>query len=70
MDTNQEVISKLKFIGKITKGDKINTTYMFVQPEGYYTSISRSFSSYENRNNTYTFVKQVISRTFEMLQSI
>ena len=69
MDTNQEVISKLKFIGKLQKGEKINTTYMYVQPESYYTSITRTLSSYENRNITYNFVKQVISRTFEIVKA-
>ena len=42
METDKEVISRLKFIGKVQKGEKINVKYMFIQPEGIITRISRT----------------------------
>ena len=48
MNTEQEIVSRLKFIGKVKKGEKINTHHMCVQPEGLITNLKRrkqSFSS-------------------------
>ena len=67
MECDNEVISRLKFIGKIQKGDKINVKYMFVQPEGVITSISRTVINQDNRNNTLNFVRNTIKQTFEII---
>jgi hypothetical protein len=66
LDTNKEIISKLKFIGHIHKGDKINTRYMYVQSSGFITSLSRTFFNHDNRGNTLTFVQETINRSFEL----
>ena len=55
MESDKEVISRLKFIGKIQKGEKINVKYMFVQPKGIATRISRTIINQDNRNNTLNF---------------
>tara|TARA_B100001059_G_C17675171_1_gene496623 strand:- start:231 stop:638 length:408 start_codon:yes stop_codon:yes gene_type:complete len=67
MENKQDVTSKLKFIGKINKGDKINTRHMYVQPDGLGTSFSRTFLYQDNRCNTLNFVNDTISRAFELL---
>lgn len=67
MDTNQEIISKLKFIGKLKKGEKINTRHMYVQPNGIGTSLSRTFIYQDNRGNALNFCQETISRAFELL---
>ena len=67
MDKNQEIISRLKFIGKIKKGEKVNTRHMYVQPEGLGTSISRTFVYQDNRGNVLSFVQDTIARAFELL---
>jgi hypothetical protein len=67
MDTNQEITSRLKFIGQLKKGDKINTRHMFVQPNGYGTSISRTFLYQDNRGNGLNFCQETITRAFELL---
>ena len=67
MDSNQEIISKLKFIGKIKKGEKINTRHMYVQPDGLGTSIIRTFIYQDNRGNVLNFCQETISRAFELL---
>lgn len=67
MDSKQEITSKLKFIGKLHKGEKINTKHMYVQPEGLGTSFSRTFLYQDNRSNTLSFIQDTISRAFELL---
>ena len=70
MDDSSEIISRLKFIAKIQKGEKINTRYVknpIVQPEGLITSISRSIFVMDNRDNTLTFLTNTIKRSFELM---
>lgn len=67
MDNNQEIVSKLKFIGKLKKGEKINTRYMYVQPDGFGTMLSRTFFYQDNRGNTLNFCQETINRSFELL---
>jgi len=67
MDNNQEIISRLKFIGKLKKGEKINTRHMYVQPDGFGTSLSRTFMYQDNRGNALNFCQDTITRSFELL---
>jgi hypothetical protein len=69
MEPDKEVISRLKFIGKVQKGEKINVKYMFVQPEGIATRISRTLINQDNRSNTLNFVRTTVSRTFTIISS-
>lgn len=69
MESDKEVISRLKFIGKIQKGEKINVKYMFVQPEGIATRVSRTLINKDNRSNTLNFIRGTIARTFEIISS-
>ena len=67
MDNTQEIISRLKFIGQLKKGEKFNTRYMYVQPDGVGTRISRTFVYQDNRGNALNFVQDTVSRAFELL---
>ena len=67
MESNKEVISKLKFIGKVQKGEKINVRHMFVQPEEIVTTISRTLIHQDNRQNTLNLVRSIINRTIEII---
>ena len=69
MDNTQETISKLKFIGRIKKGDKINTKHMYVQPSGFGTSISRTFFNQDNRGNALSYCQETVNRSFELIIS-
>ena len=51
-ESQQETISKLKFLGRVNKGEKINVKELTLQTEGYVTSVSRSLWFVDNRNNT------------------
>jgi hypothetical protein len=67
MNTYQEVISKLKFIGKLKKGEKVNTKQMYIQEEGIMTTISRTFWVKDNRLNTINFIHETVKYSFELL---
>ena len=62
-----EVISKLKFIGKLQKGEKINVKYLYVQPRNWITRLSRTFYSTDNRMNAFNFIEGTINRSFEII---
>jgi len=69
MDSYQEIISRLKFIGKLKKGEKINTKQMYVQQEGIATTFSRTFWAQDNRINTINFIHETIKFSFELLNN-
>ncbi len=70
MDCNsQEIISRLKFIGTLKKGDKVNTRHMYIQQSGFATSISRTFFNQDCRSNALSFCNETIKRSFELLTS-
>ena len=64
---DDEIIPRIKFIGKIQKGEKMNVKHMQVQPDSIFTRISRSFIHTDTRSNTYTFVNYSIKKGFEIL---
>ena len=67
MEVTNEVISSLKFIGKLKKGEKINTKFMYTQPDGFFTRLSRTFINHDNRNNTLNFVQRTITNSFDII---
>jgi septation ring formation regulator EzrA len=67
MESNKEIISKLKFIGRLQKGEKINVKYMYVQQDGFSTMISRTLINQDNRSNTLNFIQNTINRAFELI---
>ena len=71
MDTNKEVVSRLKFISRINKGEKINvrSAYPFVQQDDMSTRISRTFYYKDNRGNALNFVRMTVDRSFEILNT-
>jgi hypothetical protein len=67
MESNIEILNRLKFLGKLQKGEKISVSKMQVQPDGWITSIIRTFFSNDNRETTLNFINCVINRSFEIL---
>ena len=67
MESNRETISRLKFIGKIQIGDKVNIKSMFIQPDGLITQLLRSINQ-DNRSKTLIFLQDTINKTFEILK--
>jgi|UniRef100_A0A6C0D0S6 hypothetical protein len=68
MDNNKETLSRLKFIGKIQKSEKINTKYLGIQQEGVITKLLRTLYYQDNRANTLIFLQSTIQRAMEILK--
>ena len=69
MDECQDTISKLKFISKVSKGDKINSKELMLQSDGIVTKISRSVYNVDNRQNALTFIQNTINSGFNYLNN-
>jgi hypothetical protein len=71
MDDSSEIISRIKFLSKINKGEKISTRYLnnlAVQPDTLITSISRSIFNADSRESSITFIISTIKRGFDLLE--
>jgi hypothetical protein len=66
MNTNDDIIPKLKFISRLNKGDKINVKNLYIQPNNFINKISRSFIHIDDRTNTLMFVNNTIKKGFEL----
>lgn len=66
-DRHKDVIKKLKFIGKIDSGDRINVNNISTTSStSWFSSIYRSIFK-ESRSKTYQFLNDVIDRSFELI---
>ena len=68
MENNEEVLSKLKFIGYIQKDEKLNVRYMTKHPNNWHTALTRTLIYPDNRVNALKFVRRVIHRSFEIVE--
>ena len=64
-----EVLSRLKFIGKIQPSEKINVKYMYVQQDTWLTKFLRTLFSPDNRGNALAFFKNTIDKSFEIVNA-
>ena len=67
MDTNKDIFSKIKFIGKIQIGDKVSLKEMQLQNDGLLTPIYRVLYQ-ENRYKTLVFINDTINKSFELIR--
>lgn len=67
METTHEVITRLKFIGLIKKGEKVNVKNLSVNQTSLFTSFWRMFMQ-ENRETTLDFLTSTVNRAFEIIQ--
>jgi hypothetical protein len=65
---DKEMISRLKFIGKINKNEKINTYDICVQPNNVWTSLSRTLVGVESKETTFSFIRITVDRVFGILE--
>ena len=67
MSDNDQLISRLKFLSKINKNEKIDTKNLVVQPaDTYYTSLTRTYKQ-DSRNNTLSFIQSIIRNSFLLI---
>lgn len=67
MESTQEILSRLKVISFIQKGQKLASRNMILQDDGWTTRITRTWISPDNRHNTLKLIREVITRSFEIL---
>jgi hypothetical protein len=67
MESTPEILSRLKFLSHIQKGDKLGSKTMTLQTDSWYTRFIRTWVTPDNRQNSLRLIKEVISRSFEIL---
>ena len=67
MESTPEILSRLKLLSHIQKGDKIGSRNMILQQDGWATRVSRTLIYPDNRNNTLKLIREILSRSFEIL---
>ena len=67
METTHEVITRLKFIGLVQKGEKINVKNLSVKQTNLLTSLWRMMYQ-ESRETTLDFLTSTVNRAFEIIQ--
>ena len=65
-DNNHDTISRLKFLSKIRKGERINVSNNKLQPDTLLTSLSRSVWDTDNRQNALTYIQNTINSGFQL----
>jgi len=68
MESSEEIISRLKFIGHIQKDEKVDVRRVNVQPNTVLTKFSRAILYPDNRVNTIKFIRDILSRSFEIIE--
>ncbi len=68
MESDSEIISQLKFIGRIGKGEKVNVRQQTVQPQGIRTSFVRTVWDQDTRWNLLNFITKILKRSFGLIQ--
>lgn len=68
MESTEEIVSRLKFIGHIDKDEKIDVRKVVRQPNNFYTKIARSIIYPDNRTNALKFIRDVLARSFELIE--
>lgn len=67
----KDTITKLKFIGKIQSGEKINTKYyMAIVNNDWWTSVLRTFYNFESRGCTLNFLNETIRNALVLIEDI
>lgn len=67
MEPTPEILSRLKLLSHIQKGEKLLVRNMSIQQDNWFTRIMRTWVAPDNRQNTLKLTKEIISRSFEIL---
>ena len=68
LEENNEIISNLKFIGKIKAGEQINIDTLSICSRNLFSGVYRSIYG-ESRDKTFHFFSLTIKRAFEKIQA-
>tara|TARA_B110000263_G_C15156090_1_gene440186 strand:+ start:81 stop:800 length:720 start_codon:yes stop_codon:yes gene_type:complete len=65
----EDLSSILKFISEIQKDEKLNTKYLYVSPNNYWTKFVRTVLNSESRDSTFLFIQNNLYKTFTVLDN-
>lgn len=72
METAHEIMTRLKFIGKLKKGEKVNVKTLTVEKINWITRAWRTVKGFTNqsegRESTLTFLTTTYNRVFDIIQ--
>lgn len=68
LEENSEIISNLKFIGKIKPGEQINIDSLSICSRNFFSGFYRTLYG-ESREKTFHFFSLIIKRAFEKIQA-
>ena len=63
-----ETLSRLKFIGHIKKGERIDVSNVSVLRPSILTSLYRTFIHRDNRTNALHFIRETVTSAFEIVE--
>ena len=63
-----ETMSRLKFIGRIKKGERIDVGNLTLMRPSIFTSLYRTFINRDNRTNSLHFIRETVSSAFDMAE--
>jgi hypothetical protein len=67
----KDVLTRLKFLGKIQPGEKINTkSCLSIVNNDWVTSIMRTFYTFDSRKNTLIFINDTMTSTFQLIEQL
>lgn len=67
-DSRHQALTRLKFIGKLQPGDKIDSKSIKVESTSLWTPIKRLFLTGDSRDTALDFFRSTIDRCFEILE--
>ena len=68
MNSDADIITRLKFIAKIGRNEKINTYHMFIQPDDIMTKFSRTFWNKDTRSRAEQFILSTVHRALTIVE--
>lgn len=63
---NDDIISKLKFIGSVKRGEKISVKNLYIQRNNIFTQIHRTFFGREDRESTLNFITTILESSYNL----
>jgi predicted AAA+ superfamily ATPase len=69
MQTNRELLAKLKFISKIQPSEKVSLREMKVYPDDMVTTLLRTIFRDNSRAKTLSFIQDTIDKAFEIIHN-
>lgn len=68
-DSKRAVRARLKFIGNLSKGDKLDSHNLAIESSSFWTGLKRLFVTGDSRQTMLSFLSQTIERSCELIDA-